>query len=75
VRKAFVIINAEVGQETEILEQLRKMEEVEEAHLVYGVYDIIAIIKAEIVQALKDLVNFNIRHIEGVSSTLMMIVV
>jgi DNA-binding Lrp family transcriptional regulator len=64
-----------MDQETKVLKELQKMEEVQEVHLVYGTYDIIAVIKAEIVQALKDIINFRIRHLKGVNSTLTMIVV
>ncbi len=75
VARAIVIVNTAVGQETDILKELRGMEEVEEAHLVYGAYDIIAIIKAEIRQILKDLINFKIRRLKGVDSTLTMFVI
>ncbi len=75
VVRAIVLVNTAIGQETDILKELRGMEEVEEAHLVYGAYDIIAIIKAEIRQMLKDLINFKIRRLEGVDSTLTMFVI
>ncbi|MEM2905906.1 MAG: hypothetical protein QW057_08640 [Candidatus Bathyarchaeia archaeon] len=39
---AFVLINAEIGEEVEVLKALRKLENVKEAYLIYGVYDIIA---------------------------------
>jgi len=44
---AFVLINAEIGSESEILKELRKMEHVKEAYLVYGVYDIVAKVEAD----------------------------
>jgi len=39
---AFVLINAEIGEEAEVLKALKKVENVKEAYLIYGVYDIIA---------------------------------
>lgn len=69
---AFVLINAETGSETEILEVLRKMENVKEAYGVYGVYDIIARVEAESLDQLKELITWKIRRLDKVRSTLTM---
>ena len=45
--KAFVLINVESGTEEEVVGDLKKIDGVEEAYYSYGVYDIIAKIKAE----------------------------
>ena len=45
---AFVLINAEIGSEADVLKELRKVEGVEEAYSVYGVYDVIAKVKMPI---------------------------
>ena len=72
---AFVLINAEIGGEEEVLEEIKKVEGVEEAHTVYGVYDIVAKIRAETMDKLKETVTWHIRRINKVRSTLTMIVV
>jgi DNA-binding Lrp family transcriptional regulator len=71
---AYVLINAEAGSETEILDALRKMENVREAHGVYGVYDIVARVEAESLDQLKEVVTWKIRRLDKVRSTLTMIV-
>ena len=71
---AFVLINAEIGAETEVLKGLKDVNEVKEAHLVYGVYNIIARIETETTQELKDIISWKIRHLDKVRSTLTMIV-
>jgi len=71
---AFVLINAEIGSESELVEELRKMPYVKEAYLVYGVYDIIARIEAESMDKLKEIVTWKIRKLNKVRSTLTMIV-
>ena len=71
---AFVLINAEAGSETEILEALRKMENVKEAHGVYGVYDIVARVEAGSLDQLKEIITWKIRRLDKVRSTLTMIV-
>ncbi len=72
---AFVLINAEIGSESEVLNELKKIEGVEEAYSVYGVYDIIAKVKADSMEKLKDIVAWRIRKLNKVRSTLTMIVI
>jgi len=72
---AFVLINAEIGSEGEVLSELKKVEGIEEAYSVYGVYDIIAKVGAETMEKLKDIVTWRIRRLNKVRSTLTMIVI
>ncbi|MGD2142759.1 MAG: Lrp/AsnC ligand binding domain-containing protein [Candidatus Bathyarchaeota archaeon] len=72
---AFVLINVEIGAEDEVLRDLRPISEVKEAHLVYGVYDIIAIVETPTMQELKDTISLKVRRLDKVHSTLTMIVV
>ena len=72
---AFVLINAEIGAESEVLKDLNAITEVKEAHMVYGVYDIIARVETETMQELKDTISWKIRRLDKVRSTLTMIVV
>ncbi len=72
---AFVLINTEIGSESEVLEALKEVEGVDEAYSVYGVYDIIAKIKADTMDRLKDIVTWRIRRLNKVRSTLTMIVI
>lgn len=70
----FVLINSELGKEEELLKELKSIENVKEAHFVYGIYDIIVKVEAESVEKLKDLVTFKIRRLSNVRSTLTMTV-
>jgi DNA-binding Lrp family transcriptional regulator len=72
---AFVLVNAEIGSEDEVLEDLKKTEGVVGAWIVYGVYDIVAKIEADTMDRLKEVITSNIRGLENVRSTLTMIVV
>jgi len=71
--KAFVLINVESGSEEEVLEQIKKLEGVEEAYFSYGVYDIIAKIKSETMAKLRETVTQKMRTISKVRSTLTLI--
>jgi len=72
---AFVLINTEIGSEADVLKDLKKVEGVEEAHAVYGVYDIIARVRADTMDKLKEIVTWKVRRLDKVRSTLTMIVV
>jgi DNA-binding Lrp family transcriptional regulator len=72
---AFVLVNTEIGSEADVLKDLKKVEGVSEAFAVYGVYDIIASVKADTMDKLKEIVTWRIRRLDKVRSTLTMIVV
>ena len=71
--RAFVLINVESGAEQEVVNDLKKIEGVEEAYFSYGVYDIITKIKADSMERLKDMVTHKVRAIGRVRSTLTLI--
>jgi DNA-binding Lrp family transcriptional regulator len=72
---AFVLINAEIGSEDEVLKQLKSLPNVKESYVVYGVYDIVAKVAADTMDKLKEIVTWKIRRLDKVRSTLTMIVV
>jgi DNA-binding Lrp family transcriptional regulator len=75
VTLAFVLINAEIGSEDEVLKEMKSVPYVKEAYVVYGVYDIVAKVEAESMDKLKEIVTWKIRRLPNVRSTLTMIVV
>ena len=71
---AFAFVNTEIGSETEVLRSIKKIGGIEEAYVLYGVYDIVAKIKADTMDKLKEIVTWKIRRLDKVRSTLTMIV-
>lgn len=71
---AFVLINTEIGSESGVLGALKKINAVEEAYLVYGVYDVVAKVKAATMDELKEIVTWHVRRLDKVRSTLTMMV-
>jgi DNA-binding Lrp family transcriptional regulator len=71
---AFVLLNAEVGSEDEVVEELRKIANVKESYAVYGVHDIVAKVEAESMDKLKE-ITWKIRRLDKVRSTLTMLVI
>jgi DNA-binding Lrp family transcriptional regulator len=72
--RAFVLINTEAGMEQEVVNQLKNMKSVKEAYTVYGVYDAVAYVEAEKIEELKNAVSYEIRKLNGVRSTVTMMV-
>ena len=72
---AFVLINTEIGSESEVLAALKKIDAVEEVYMVYGVHDVVAKVKADTLDKLKEVVIQNLRGLDKVRSTLTLIVV
>ncbi len=70
-----MLINTEIGSEGELLKDLRKVAEVQDAYAVYGVYGIAAKVKANTVDKLKEILTHKVRSVNKNSSTLTMIVV
>ncbi len=72
---AFILINTAAGAEAKVVEKLSKMEGVEEVHMVYGTYDIVAKIKIDsATEKLKEDVTWHIRRMNEVQSTMTLIV-
>ena len=72
---AYVLITVETGTVENVRELLTKKDYVKETYVVYGVYDMIATIKAETMDKLNEIVTWNLRSLDKVRSTLTMIVV
>jgi len=75
MQTAFVLINTETDSSiADVLKDLKKVEGVDEAFAVYGVYDIITKVRAESMDKLKEIVTCSIRRIDKVRTTLTMTV-
>jgi DNA-binding Lrp family transcriptional regulator len=73
-QQAIVLINLKPDIEEGIGESLSNIDEITEVHGLYGIYDIIVFVEAASMSKLKDTINTKIRRLEGINSTLTMIV-
>ena len=71
---AFVMANSVPDQSEWVLERIGEIEGVEEAYRIWGVYDIVALVKAETTEELKGII-LQIRTVKGVLSTLTLMVI
>ena len=73
--KAIVLVNTDVGAEEEVFNQLLKISGVTEAYIVYGVYDVVAVVSAKSQDELREIIVRYIRRMPKVRSTTTMMVV
>ena len=73
--RALMLINAELGQERNLLNRISSIQNVREVYATYGVYDLIAIIEAETQDRLREVITGKIRSLPGLKTTLTMIIV
>lgn len=67
--RAFVLIETVVGKTREVVDGLRQIEGIKSVDPVTGPYDVIAIVEAEDLNEIGDLVTGKIHPVSGVSRT------
>lgn len=72
--EAYVLINCDLGSEDSVIKQLKKVSGVAEVKGVFGVYDVIARVRAETESDIKKVVS-NVRTTDGIKSSLTMMVI
>ena len=72
---AVVLVNTDLNSQDRVIESLKLVEGVEEAHALYGVYDLLLKIKAASIDKLKDVIKFRIKQINGVTSSLTLMII
>lgn len=75
MHSAFVLMNAELGKETQIVNELEKIPNVKEVYPVYGVYDVMMVIESDSMETLRETITSKVRKLDGIKSTLTMIIV
>jgi DNA-binding Lrp family transcriptional regulator len=71
---AFVLLNTAVGTEADVLREIKKIPDIEEATLVYGSFDIVLRINSDSLVDLKHTVAWKIRKLDYVTATQTMII-
>lgn len=72
--KAYVLIAVEGTEVNKAAKDISEIDEVENVHIIYGEYDIIAVVNAENLIDLKDLALEKIGKVRGVVKTSTLIV-
>jgi DNA-binding Lrp family transcriptional regulator len=73
---AVILVNTDIGlPQNTVVESLKLVEGVEEAHALYGVYDVIVKIKALSLDKLQELIKLGINQVVGVTNALTLMIV
>jgi DNA-binding Lrp family transcriptional regulator len=72
---AIVLVNTDLDSQDKVIESLKLVEGVEEAHALYGVYDLLIKIKAISFDKLKEIIKLRIKQLAGVTSSLTLMIV
>lgn len=67
--KAFVLIETAVGKNKEVIAALQKMKDMKSVDTVTGPYDIIAVVEADTLNEIGDIITGKIHAVDGISRT------
>ena len=70
MKKAYVLINCNLGKEEDILDTLRHIKSVKEAHGTFGAYDIIVEVSGKNNEELQEDITWKIRKLPSIRATL-----
>ena len=73
--KAIILIQTDIGAETRVMDELYKIPEITDVYIVYGIYDIVAIIEAESLEKIREIITNKIRRLPEIRTTSTMVVV
>jgi DNA-binding Lrp family transcriptional regulator len=73
--KAYVLIKAAVGKEDDVLREVLGLTVTEEAHKVFGPYDIVAEVRGRDMETLVEVITQKVRRIKGIVDTQSILVI
>ncbi len=66
---AYVMLNCELGAETDIIEQLKEIEQVVDVFETIGTHDMMVKLQAENFEKIREIVSSNIQKLKNVRAT------
>ena len=70
MHKGFVLLNCDLGAEEFIVEELKKISQVSQAHVTFGAYDVIVEINTDSQEDFDETVSLKVRRLTRVVSTM-----
>ncbi len=68
--KAYILIKVRAGEVKEVVRQLRKIDKVVEANMTFGPYDAVAVVDAQDISSIGNMIAGAIQPIPGIEQTL-----
>jgi DNA-binding Lrp family transcriptional regulator len=72
---AVILVNTDIGAQAKVLQSLKNVEGVEDAHALCSVYDLVLKVKAGSTDKLKEIITSSIRRLTGVSNIMTLLLV
>lgn len=66
---AYVMLNCELGAESEIIEKLKELEQVKDVFETIGTHDMLVKLQAENFEKIREIISWNIQKLDKVRST------
>ena len=66
---AYVMLNCELGAESEVIEQLKELEQVVDVFETIGTHDMMVKLQAENFEKIREIVSWNIQKLKNVRAT------
>jgi DNA-binding Lrp family transcriptional regulator len=73
--KAYVLIKTHIGKEDSVLREVLALSVTDEAHKVFGPYDIVAEVRGRDMETLVEIITNKLRKIEGIEDTQSILVI
>ncbi|MCD6488015.1 MAG: Lrp/AsnC ligand binding domain-containing protein [Desulfurococcales archaeon] len=73
--RAIILIQTDIGAETRVMDQLYEIPEISDVYIVYGIYDIVAMIEADSLEKIREIITNKIRKLPEIRTTSTMVVV
>ena len=70
MHKGYVLLNCDLGAEEFIVEELKKISQVSQAHVTFGAYDVIVEINTDSQEDFDETVSLKVRRLTRVVSTM-----
>lgn len=68
--KAYILINIRTGEISNVVRQMRKIDQVREINMTFGPYDAVAIVEARDINDLGKILAASVQPIPGIEETL-----
>jgi len=73
--KAYVLIKAQIGKEDSVLREVLALSVTDEAHKVFGPYDLVAEVRGRDMETLVEIITTKLRKIDGIEDTQSILVI
>ena len=72
---AVILVNTDIAGKENVLQRIKQVSGVEEAHALYGVYDFLIKVNANSIDSLREIIKYNLTQLVGIVKILTLMIV